>query len=221
MPNAARCSDWRLYVILDRAASGGRDLLDLARCALQGGADVLQLRDKAATPEELLALGRPLLEAARAARAPLIINDHPEVAAALGADGVHLGQDDMPIAAARRLLGPDALIGQSTHSLAQAQAGVADGADYLGVGPVFPTPTKPDYGSVGLELVGQVAAAIQVPFVCIGGIDAGNAGDVRRAGGRCIAVVRAVCAASEPLAATRELKRVMADFGRTPSAPRI
>ena len=131
------------------------------------------------------------------------------MANAVGADGVHLGQEDGSIADARRILGPSALIGRSTHSLEQALQAQAEGASYIGFGPIFPTPTKPAYGSIGLSHIAEVAANTTIPVVCIGGIEAGNAGQVIQAGGSCIAVVRAVCAAADPEAATRALKRTM------------
>lgn len=206
------CSTWQLYVILDRAAAGTRDLREIARAALAGGADALQLRDKTASAQQLLAEARRLFPLAQHAGVPLIINDRADVAAAAGADGVHLGQEDLPVEAARRLLGPGRLIGKSTHSLAQALAAAAEGADYIGLGPLFPTPTKPDYGSVGLPLIRDVNARVAVPKVCIGGIDADALPSVLEAGGQCVAVVRAVCAAPAPQAATAVLKRMMRDF---------
>jgi thiamine-phosphate pyrophosphorylase len=134
-----------------------------------------------------------------------VVNDRVDIAMAAGADGVHLGQDDLPLAAARRLW-PRGLVGRSTHSLGQALAAQAEGADYIGVGPVWATPTKPGRPAVGLELVRAVAAAqLRIPWVAIGGVDAGNVGAVLAAGARAIAAVRAVTAASDPEAAARGL----------------
>lgn len=215
MPSNNRsCSDWRLYVIVDRAAAGTRPLAQIADAAIRGGADVLQLRDKTASTKTLLAEAAALLQLTRAAGIPLIINDRADIAHAVGADGVHLGQEDIPVAEARRLLGPTRLIGTSTHSLEQARAAEAEGSDYIGVGPIFPTPTKPEYGSVGLELIRRVRAQVNVPTVCIGGIDAGNLAQVLEAGADRIAVVRAVCAAPNPEAATRCLKDALTHFVR-------
>ena len=208
-PNKPSCNDWQLYVILDRAAAHGCDLADIAQAAIAGGADVLQLRDKTADAASLIHQARALLGITRRSHVPLIINDHPEVALAVDAGGVHLGQDDLSIAAARRLLGPKKLIGRSTHSLAQALEAERQGADYLGVGPVFATPTKPAYAPVGLPLVTQAAARLQTPWVAIGGIDASNAGRVVQAGARCLAVVRAVMAADDPRVAAHQLKEVV------------
>jgi thiamine-phosphate pyrophosphorylase len=150
-----------------------------------------------------------LLPLTRAAGIPLIINDRVDVADAVGADGVHLGQDDLPVEEARRLLGPSRLIGKSTHSVEQALAAQAEGADYIGLGPIFPTPTKPDYRSIGTEPIRQIVSHMQVPVVCIGGIDAETLGGVIAAGAQCVAVVRAVCAAPDPEAAARTLKEIL------------
>ncbi|MBI2104626.1 MAG: thiamine phosphate synthase [Candidatus Omnitrophica bacterium] len=203
------CSRWTLYVIVDRAAAGSRPLDELAAGAIRGGADALQLRDKAASARQLLEEARRLLAITRRARIPLIINDRADVAAAAGADGVHLGQDDLPLPEARRLLGPRRLIGQSTHSLEQAAAAEAAGADYIGFGPIFPTPTKPDYEPIGTGLIGPVASRVRRPVVCIGGIDRGNLEQVIDAGATRVAVVRAVCAAADPEAAARDLKALL------------
>ena len=208
-------SVWRLYVIVDRAAAGERDLADIAAAAIRGGADAIQLRDKAASAKRLLEEALALLPIARAGGVPLIINDRIDVAMAAGANGVHLGQDDIPLERARAIAGRSLLIGVSTHTLDQAMAAEHQGVDYIGVGPVFPTPTKPDYGSVGTSLVRQVADRIRIPFVCIGGIDAGNVEQVRCSGGSCIAVVRAVCAATAPEDAARNLKRAITENSRS------
>lgn len=199
-------SSWRLYVILDRGAAGARPLTEVASAALRGGADALQLRDKRASSLQLREEARYLLPLARTAGVPLIINDDPEAVLASGADGVHLGQEDAAIADARRLLGPGRLIGKSTHSLEQATAAHAEGADYIGFGPIFPTPTKPAYTAVGTRLIHAVVSRVPVPVVCIGGIDCSTAGSVIAAGARCLAAVRAVCGADDPADACRALK---------------
>ena len=219
--NVISLSDFRLYVIIDRTAAGDHDLVDLAVAAIRGGADVLQFRDKSASARTFLNDAERLLSAARRAGVPLIINDRVDIACALGADGVQLGQDDLPLAAARRILGPGRLIGRSTHSLEQARAAEAEGADYLGCGPIFQTPTKPGYGSVGKELIRQVMDAVRIPVVCIGGIDRGNLTTVLEAGADRVAVVRAVCAANDPESAARELKQSLEQFHRQPSATNL
>lgn len=221
-PNATSSSAWRLYVVVDRAAAGSRDPVEIGAAAVRGGADAIQLRGKSATTRQLLDDAIRLLRVTRPAGVPLIINDRADVARASGADGVHVGQDDLPVAAARALLGPGRLVGKSTHSLEQAIAAETEGADYIGVGPLFATPTKPDYPSVGLALIGQVRGRVRVPTVCIGGIEPSNLEAVRRSGARCVAVVRAVCAAADPEAATRALKQGIMRVSSTPrSAARV
>ena len=217
--NATACSRWRLYVIVDRAAAGSRDLADLAAAAIRGGADAIQLRDKMATGPDLLREAGRLLRVTRAAGVPLIINDRPDIARAVGADGAHLGQDDMELAAARTLVGRGMILGKSTHSLEQALAAEAEGADYIACGPMFATPTKPDYEQVGLDVIGRVQARVTVPVVCIGGIDAHTLPRARAAGAERVAVVRAVCAAPDPDAATRTLKRLLAQPARAIAVP--
>lgn len=210
-------SSWRLYVIVDRAAAGTRDLADLAAAAIRGGADAIQLRDKTASSAQLIEEGKRLLPFTQAAGIPLIINDRVDVALSFGADGVHLGQEDLPIIEARRILGPTRLIGRSTHSLEQARRAEAEGADYIGLGPIFPTPTKPDYGSVGTALIGTVAQQVRLPIVCIGGIDEATIKQVVESGATCVAVVRAVCHAQDPEAAARHLKQQLSQSIRATS----
>jgi len=209
MPNARSLSDWRLYVIVDRDAIAGRDPALIAEQAIRGGADVIQLRDKRGGARELIDAGRRVLAVTQSAGIPLIINDRPDIAVAIGAQGVHLGQDDLPVETARRILGPDAIIGKSTHSIEQAMTGASEPVSYIAVGPVFATPTKPDYGQVGLELVRDVTSRVSKPVVAIGGIDAATLPSVRAAGARCVAVVRAVCGESDPESAARALKRAL------------
>lgn len=216
-PSDAACSLWRLYVIVDRASVGARDLTAVAAAAIRGGADALQLRDKAASARELAAQAERLLAITRPAGIPLLINDQVEVARSVGADGVHVGQDDGPIREARHLLGPGRLIGRSTHSLAQALQAEAEGADYIGLGPIYPTPTKPTYEPLGIDVMARVLPKVRVPVVCIGGIDRTVIHEVLRAGARCVAVVRAVCAAEDPEAAARNLKQQFSCTSRAAS----
>jgi thiamine-phosphate pyrophosphorylase len=186
---------------------GARALDDVLAAALQGGVDVVQLRDKRATDEQLLAAAAVARRRCDEAGALLILNDRPDLVAAAGADGCHVGQDDMDVAAARALAGPGALVGRSTHSPADIAA--AGDADYIGVGPVHATPTKPGRPAVGLELVRHAAAHAPVPFFAIGGIDATNVGAVVDAGARRIAVVRAIAAAADPRAAAAALRAAL------------
>jgi thiamine-phosphate pyrophosphorylase len=195
----------RLYFICD-ARPGGRALADVLGPALAGGVDVFQLRDKAAGDDDLLraaAIARGLCDAAGAL---FVLNDRPGLAAAAGADGAHIGQDDGPIGAARELAGADLLVGRSTHSPEQLAAAHAEGADYLGVGPVHATPTKPGRPAVGLELVAHAAAAATLPWFAIGGIDLAGVDDVARAGATRIAVVRDIAEALDPCASAAALR---------------
>jgi thiamine-phosphate diphosphorylase len=206
-------------VILDRAAAAGRDLAVLAREAIRGGADVLQLRDKLATDDALLREAARIQAVAHPAGIPLIINDRIDVARRLGAAGVHLGQDDAPLVQARQALGTRAILGKSTHSAAQAVAAEQEGADYLGCGPLFGTPTKPSYKPVGLGLIGAMNRLVRVPVVCIGGIDQERLPRVLAAGATRVAVVRAVCAADDPAWAARALKEKLDSAWRRRRAP--
>jgi thiamine-phosphate pyrophosphorylase len=187
----------RLYLICDAR--------QIERAPLEA-IDVLQLRDKDASSADLLAAARRA--AARCAEAGVIfiVNDDPQVARDAGADGVHLGQDDMALADAGLIVGDDLLIGLSTHTPGQIDAAV--GVDYIGVGPVHATPTKPGRPAVGLELVRYAAGHARVPFFAIGGIDAANVASVRDAGAERIAVVRAIAGAVDPAAAARALREV-------------
>jgi thiamine-phosphate pyrophosphorylase len=175
--------------------------------ALDGGVDIVQLRLKDAEDETILATARRYAGVCHAHGVPLILNDRPDLVAAAGADGVHVGQDDVDVAQARELVGADRIVGLSTHSPEQIDAAAADPQiDYIGVGPVHATPTKPGRPAVGLELVRYAAAHAATPFFAIGGIDTGNAGAVRAAGATRIAVVRAITDAHDPEAAARALR---------------
>jgi thiamine-phosphate pyrophosphorylase len=202
----ARRRDWlrraRLYLVTE-AKPGGRAPEELLRPALQAGVDIVQLREKSGSDHVVVRAGRVFRRLCDAYDALFIVNDRPDLAIACGADGVHLGQDDGYVAAARRAVGDDLLIGLSTHSRAQVDA--VEGADYFAVGPVFATPTKPDYPPVGTALVEYAAAHARVPFFAIGGIDAGNVAEVVAAGADRVAVVRAIRDAADPGAAAQAL----------------
>jgi thiamine-phosphate pyrophosphorylase len=195
--------DPRLYVILDRAAARGRDLEEVLAAVLDGGSRLIQLREKAWPSGRLYPLARRLAARCRQAGATFVVNDRVDLAVAAGADGVHLGQDDLPPEAARPLLRPGMLLGLSTHSLEQARAAQAAGADYIAVGSMFPTATKPDFQLVGPALVRDVRAEIRVPLIGIGGVTVDNVGQVMAAGADGVAVISAVCGADDPRAATR------------------
>lgn len=205
----------RLYVITCPPKDGPSGYDAMVRAACQGGADIVQFRDKLITGRERYAAAARLLKICRASGVLFIVNDALEVAMAVGADGVHLGQDDLPVAEAKKLLHPmgikNFLVGASTHSLEQALDAERQGADYLGIGPVFATPTKPTYNPVGLALVRTVTGRVKVPHVAIGGIDSSNVAQVLAAGGRRVAVVRAVCGAENIESATRHLKKTIED----------
>lgn len=200
--------DFKLYVIIDSRAAGGRSLVDVATEAVKGGAEIIQLREKDMSARDIVDLGRAIRKAIAVVskNALFIINDRPDIALAAGADGVHIGQDDIPPDAARAVIGKDKILGISSHSLEQALSAQKSGADYIGVGPVFITPTKPDYTAVGLDLIREVRKAINIPFVAIGGINGDNIGQVTDAGAQRIAVVRAVCGADDIRNAARILK---------------
>jgi thiamine-phosphate pyrophosphorylase len=200
----------RLYFVCD-ARPRGEDPEPLLRAALSGGVDIVQLREKQ--------LGRRAIEIAGATfrrlcdtySALFVVNDDPDLARSCRADGLHLGQDDLPVAEARQTLGDEVLIGLSTHSREQIDS--AAGADYISVGPVWETPTKEGRPAVGLELVAYAAEHAPLPFYAIGGIDSANADQVVEAGARRLAVVRGIRDADDPTAAAAALRRAFAGHG--------
>jgi thiamine-phosphate pyrophosphorylase len=195
----------RLYAIVDPQDSG-RSPLALAAAYLAGGARLLQLRLKAAGARELYETALALRGVTRAVGARLVVNDRPDVAAAVDADGVHVGQTDVPVAVARRVVGPARWIGVSTHDVEEATRAVADGADYLGVGPVYATTSKTGaLPARGLALVRAVRGLTRIPLVAIGGITAETVADVLAAGADAVAVIGTLTHAPDPAAATREL----------------
>jgi thiamine-phosphate pyrophosphorylase len=208
-----RLQSSRLYVISADAEPAIQ--ADVLCAAIDGGADIVQLRNKVSPAAALLAAARRIADHARGRGALFIVNDEPELVAPSGADGVHVGQGDGATALVRARLGRTALLGRSTHSLEQALAAEADGADYIGVGPVHETPTKPGRPAVGLELVAAVAARVGVPWFAIGGLHPGNVGPVIAAGATRVAVVRAVAGAPEPAAAAAELAALLTRIGVT------
>jgi thiamine-phosphate pyrophosphorylase len=193
--------DSSLYVVLDRTAARGRDLVELLALALAGGSRMIQLREKEWPSGRLLPLAEKLRAACAAAGATFIVNDRVDLALAVGADGVHLGQDDLPARAARPLLRPGMILGISTHSVEQARAAQADGADYVAVGSMFATTSKADFQLVGPDLMRKLRGEIRVPLVGIGGITPDNVSEVIQAGADGVAVISAVCAAPDPKAA--------------------
>lgn len=199
-----------LYVVLDREVARGRALPELLDAVLAGGCRLVQLRDKARSMAELLPLARELRARCRAAQARFIVNDRADLALAVEADGLHVGQDDLPASAARRLLRPGMTLGVSTHDEAQARQAVADGADYVAVGSMFPTGSKIAFQLVGPALLQRVRPQVPVPLIAIGGITEANVGEVIRAGADAVAVISAVCAAPDPAAATARFLEAIA-----------
>ena len=199
-----RLSRARLYLVCDAAFGAGR-----VRAALEGGADIVQLREKDADDRAVLAAAADFRQAAEEYGALFILNDRPDLVRAAGADGVHVGQDDASPAEARTLAGADALIGLSTHSDAQVDAAQRAGVDYFCVGPVHATPTKAGRPAVGLGPLRRAAAGAQLPWFAIGGLNAGNLGPVLGAGARRIVVVRAITEAADPEAAARRLRATL------------
>ena len=208
----ARLAAARLYLVCGSISDGSSaeaGLPDLLRGAIAGGVEIVQLREKHLPDEELVAVANAARALCERLGALLIVNDRPLVAREVGADGVHVGQDDMPVAEVRELVGPEMLIGLSTHATREIDAVDAGLVDYIGVGPVHATPTKLWRPAVGLELVRYAAAHASVPFFAIGGIDAGNASEAIDAGARRLCVLRAIAAAEEPEHAARELRDLL------------
>lgn len=181
----------------------------VAEALLEGGTDLLQLRAKNSAGREIEKLAAELHLITTRHHVPLIINDHPEIARKVGAEGVHLGQDDMPIDAARKIVGADCAVGKSTHSLDQAIRAFYEGADYIGFGPLFATPTKPDYPAIGLGEIGNVHEAVRIPIFCIGGIKLDNLAKVIEAGAQRVVIVSGLLQASDVTAATRLAKDLL------------
>jgi thiamine-phosphate pyrophosphorylase len=200
--------DARVYLV-----APGELPMDLLQSVIEAGVDVVQLRMKDADAAEILEIGDLFRGTCERAGVPLVVNDRPDIALALGADGVHLGQDDLPPSFARDIVGPDVLIGRSTHSaedIDRARAEHSDGfADYIAVGPIYETPTKPGRPAVGLELLGTASARVDFPWFAIGGINTTNIGGVLEAGARRIVVVRAITEASDPIGAVEALRKAL------------
>jgi len=203
-----------LYVILDRSVARGRGLPALLDAVLAGGCRLVQLREKTLPPAELYPLAEALRRRCKEMGALFIVNDRADLALALDADGLHVGQDDLPAAAARRLLRPGMILGVSTHDAGQAGRALADGADYIAVGSMFPTGTKPGFQLVGPELIRRIRPEVPVPIVGIGGITEDRAEAVIAAGADAVAVISAVCAAADPEAATRRFLERLARAAR-------
>jgi thiamine-phosphate pyrophosphorylase len=198
-----------LYLVTDRGLCRNRPLQDIILHAVQGGSDYVQLREKDISTRFFVEEARSVKKILEPFRVPLIINDRLDVALACGADGVHIGQEDMPYAEARQRMGRDALIGVSVETWEDVEACEKLDVDYIGVSPVFATPTKTNTKEPwGLEGLKKIKAFSRHALVAIGGINAANAADVMRAGADCLAVVSAVCSADDPVTAARNLKSI-------------
>jgi thiamine-phosphate pyrophosphorylase len=202
----------RLHVITDTVVQRRYDHVQLARLAIKGGADSIQLRDKNASDDELVSVARGVLAVCRDSGVPLLINDRVHVAAEVDADGVHLGRTDMPIEEARKILGRAAVIGGSAGTLEDAVDVENAGADYVGFGHIFPTGSKSKPGEpVGLGELGRVCNSVGIPVIAIGGISADNVGDVAAAGTWGVAVIGAVCGAEDPESGAREIHDILSN----------
>ena len=202
--------DLSLYLVLDPDLCHPLGMVETARLAVAGGVTMVQLRDKDASPAQMIAIGRALKAALHGSGVPLIVNDDVEAAIAIGADGLHVGQDDMDAQTARRLIGPDMILGLSVETEALAVAVDPAVVDYIGAGPVFATVTKPGHKPpVGMEGLARLIAATSLPAVAIGGLKTGHVEAVLRAGARGLAVVSAICGQPDPQTAAFELSEAI------------
>jgi len=205
-----RSPDYGLYLVTDRALAAPKTIEETVAAAIGGGVSMVQLREKEISTRDFLLLARRLLTILRPAGVPLIINDRLDVALAAGADGVHLGQSDLPGREARRIMGPSAIIGLSVETMKQVQEAEELDLDYLAASPVFATPTKTDAAPPwGLAGLAALQSQTNLPIIAIGGIDQANAEAVLLAGADGVAVVSAICAADDPQAAARSLRAII------------
>jgi thiamine-phosphate pyrophosphorylase len=202
-------SDCRLYGILDLGYVRKPDAIHAAEAMIKGGVDLIQLRGKEKSIEELVELAAELHELTARLFTPLIMNDHAEIARRVPVEGVHVGQDDDSIQVVRRKAGRDILVGKSTHSLKQALAAQREGADYIGFGPIFATRTKPDYVPIGLSNIKQVHGEVSLPIFCIGGIKIDNLEQVIAAGAHRVAIVSGLLKASDIVEYARACKKLL------------
>lgn len=202
---------WRLYVITDERLGRGRSHFQIAEAAIRGGADVVQLRDKTASSRRLYEIALQMRRLTRETGVPFVVNDRLDVALAADADGVHIGREDLPASVARRILGPGRILGVSAETVEEAVTAEMEGADYLGVGPVFEARgSKADAGEpLGLDLIERIRRECRLPIVAIGGINAENARSVRDAGADAAAVISAVASSEDVAQAARLLKLVL------------
>lgn len=198
--------DWSVYLVTDPRLPTERSLVEIVEASIRGGVNVIQFRDKQVGTRNMVETAKTLCDLCHRMGAYFLVNDRVDVALAVDADGVHVGQDDMPIGIARRLLGPDKLIGITVHNVDEMKKAEMEGADYLSIAPVFATPTKPDHQNpLGLEGVKALAVHANKPLVAIGGINRSNAAAVIHSGAAGVCVVSAIISAVDPELATREL----------------
>ena len=198
------------HVITDEAVQDRFSHARLARLAIAGGADLIQMREKRRSKNELMAAALEVREVCRAAGVPLIVNDRADIALAVGADGVHLGRKDLPIAAARRMLGPDVIIGYTASTLEEARQAERDGADYIGFGHIYPTGSKTKPGTaVGTAVLAEVCRALTIPVIAIGGIEEANLKPVLDSGAWGVAVIASVCGSRDPQRAAATLAEIV------------
>jgi thiamine-phosphate pyrophosphorylase len=203
-------TDFRLYLITDRTQTSGRPLTDVVREALEGGVRAVQLREKDLAGRDLFALARELRSITSAFGARLFINDRLDIALAAGADGVHLGAAGLPVREARRLAGPELLIGYSAHALDEACRAEADGADFITFGPVYHTPSKASFGPpLGVEALKAVCSRVNIPVFALGGVKITSVAEILTAGARGIALISAVMASSDPRQSAASLLRTI------------
>jgi len=206
---------WRAYLVTQASLSEGRSTETIVEAAIEGGVDAVQLREKDTSAQHRIELGERLRELTTAAGVDLIVNDRIDIAYAIGADGVHLGQSDPSVSTARELLGPEATIGVSVSTVSEARLAAISGADYLGVGAIYGTDSKPNAETadegLGVDQLAKIVEAVKIPVVAIGGITAGNAGGPIEAGASGVAVISAITAADDPAAATKELRSAVVD----------
>ena len=208
--------DYSLYLVTDRGLSKGRPTLDIVRSAVQGGVTCVQVREKECSTLDFIEQAQSIKEYLQSKGVPLIINDRVDVALAVKADGVHLGQTDMPLDMAKNIIGDSMIIGISAESLEDAIAAEKGGADYLGVSPIYATPTKTDTAPpLGLEGLQTIRKRVNLPLVGIGGLNRDNAAAVIRHGGDGVAVVSAIVAADDPMQAADELKHLIDEAGKS------
>jgi thiamine-phosphate pyrophosphorylase len=202
-------SDCHLYGILDWSYLNRRDPIEVALKMLDGGIDIIQIRAKDFPAGEISRSAKQIISLTKSYGVPLIINDDPELAAEIDAEGVHVGQDDLGVSEARKILGPNKWVGKSTHSVEQARSALNEGADYIGVGPIYATPTKPTYCPVGLELIEHVKKFISIPFFCIGGIKLENAHEIIERGASRFVVVSGILQAPNILEYCQNLRKML------------